>query len=516
MGPGARRPGVLVTRLVITRRHDDPVVRYALILLTLAGILVAAALLRFIDLSANPGGLYMDEAAEALDAHRLLTVPGFHPLFFADGGGREALFGYLVAAAFRILGESAFALRATAAAIGVAGVLAIWLLARRFGTVAGLAAAAWAAGSLWLISVGRDGMRNTLVPLFAALALVTLLAWADRPNRRSALLAGAVTALATLYTYQPLKLLPLLVLVWIIWLRHVDREWYARLRPTIGPFAISFALVAAPMLLAAVLDPGSYFGRMLGVLPAVGGQPVDLVDHWLRTLGMFAVTGDPNARHDVNGLPLLGWLLFIVAFIGVAGLWRRRHNAAEALILASLPVFLLPPLLATEGGAPHFLRALGLAAPLAVAVGVGVQEIVSYSRTRWGIEAARFVTGGLALGLAALALASGDAYLSRPVADRYEAFRYDLVALAAAADHRSAVIVDDYSSTVIRFLDASDLPTIFAPGAPIASVARFDSVLALSRSDIERALGPGAASSARAVAHDPSGRATVFALDGNR
>ena len=490
--------------------------RSALILLLLVAILVAAALLRFIDLAANPGGLYLDEAAEALDAHRLLTVPGFHPLFFADGGGREALFGYVVAGAFRAFGESAFVLRATAAAIGVAGVLAIWLLARQYGAIAGLAAAAWAAGSLWLISVSRDGMRNTLVPLFAAFALVALLAWADRPNRRSALMAGAVTALATLYTYQPLKLLPLLVLVWIMWLRHADRDWYARLRPTIVSFAISFALVAAPMLLAALLDPASYFGRMLGVLPAVGGQPVDLVDHWLRTLGMFAVTGDPNPRHDVNALPLLGWPLFIVAAVGVAGLWRRRRNAADALILASLPIFLVPPLLATEGGAPHFLRALGLAAPVAAAVGVGVQEIVSYSRTRWGIGPARFVTGVLALGLSALAVASGNAYLSRPIADRYEAYRYDLVALAAAADHRSAVIVDDYSATVIRFLDASDLPTIVAPAEPITNAARYDTVLALSRADIEHALGRNAAASARAVAHDPSGRPTVFAVGGNR
>jgi len=489
-------------------------VRSSLVLLLLAAILVAAAMLRFIDLAANPGGLYLDEAAEALDAHRLLTVPGFHPLFFADGGGREALFGYIVAVAFHAFRESTFVLHATAAAIGVAGVFAIWLLARRYGNVAGLAGAGWAAGSLWLVSVSRDGMRNTLVPLFAALCFVSLLAWADRPHRRTALVAGAVTALATLYTYQPLKLLPLLVLVWILWLRHTDREYYARVRPTFGPFAVSFALVAAPMLLAALLDPASYFGRMLGVLPVIGGQPVDLVDHWLRTIGMFAVTGDPNPRHDVNALPLLGWPLFIVAAVGVAALWRGRRNPADALILASLPIFLLPPLVATEGGAPHFLRALGLAAPVAVAVGVGVREIVSYSGTRWGIGPARFVTGVLALALSVLAVASGNAYLSRPIADRYEAYRYDLVALAAAADQRSVVILDAYSATVIRFLDAADLPTIVEPGAPIASAGRFDLVLALSRDDIERALGRDAAASARAVAHDPLGRPTVFAASG--
>jgi 4-amino-4-deoxy-L-arabinose transferase-like glycosyltransferase len=486
-------------------------VRSWLILLSLTAILVAAALLRFVDLAANPGGLYLDEAAEALDAHRLLTVPGFHPLFFTDGGGREALFGYLVAAAFRAFGESTLILRATAAAIGVGGVLAIWWLARRFGAVAGLAAAASAAGSLWLICISRDGMRNTLVPLFAALALASLLSWADRPRPATALAGGAVTALATLYTYQPLKLLPLLLVAWLFWLRRADPDAYRRLRPTFSAIAVSFALVAAPMLLVGLFDPAGYFGRLLGVVSG-GGQPVDLVDHWLRTLGMFVVTGDPNQRHDVAGLPLLGWPLFILAGIGVAGLWRRRRQPADALILASLPIFLLPPLLATEGGAPHFLRALGLAAPLAVAIGVGVQEVVARSRRRWGRGPERLTAGVAALGLAALAIASGHAYLSRPIADRYEAYRYDLVALAIAADHRSAVIIDDYSAGVVRFLDLSDLPTIVPPGERIATPGRFDVVLALLRSDLERALGPSVTASAQVVARDPTGRPSVWAV----
>ena len=67
-----------------------------LIVLALGATVLGAAVLRFWDLGANPGGLFTDEAAEALSAHRILTEPGFHPVFFTDGGGREALFAYLV------------------------------------------------------------------------------------------------------------------------------------------------------------------------------------------------------------------------------------------------------------------------------------------------------------------------------------------------------------------------------------------------------------------------------------
>ena len=482
-----------------------------LVAVGLGVILAAATLLRFVDLAANPGGLYLDEAAEALSAHRLLHEPGFLPVFFADGGGREALFAYLVAGVFRYAGETTLALRATAAGIGVAGVLGIWLLARRYGVVAGLAAAAWAAGSLWLICISRDGMRNTLVPLFAALAMAAVLAWHDRPGRATAVLAGATASLATLYTYQPLKLIPVLLVVWLVWLHRVNRPAYGRLRLNLPAFVVTFLLVGAPMIAVAVSDPVSYFGRAAGVTFG-SGVPVDLLGHWLRTLGMFAVTGDPNQRHDVAELPLLGWPLFAVAALGAARLWRYRREPAYALVLWSLPIFMLPPLIATEGGAPHFLRALGLAAPLAVTIGLGVSELREQVRARWGRVPARWMAVAAALGLVALAIGSGRAYLSRPVADRYEAYRYDLVAMAAAAGAGDIVILDDYSATVIRFLDADSLPRIVNPGAPISDVATGARVLALSRDDLRQALGSSATQRASVLAEDARGSPRVWVV----
>ena len=66
------------------------------------------------------------------------------------------------------------------------------------------------AGALWLICISRDGMRNVLVPLFGALMIWALIRWADRPGRVAAIVAGAVAG-AGLWTYQPLKLTPLLL-----------------------------------------------------------------------------------------------------------------------------------------------------------------------------------------------------------------------------------------------------------------------------------------------------------------
>jgi 4-amino-4-deoxy-L-arabinose transferase-like glycosyltransferase len=502
-------------------------------LAVLAAILGAALFLRFYDLASNPGGLYGDEAAEGLDAWRLLNQPGFHPDFlvwFQDDGGREALFAYVVAGAFWLFGPSTLVLRGVAAAFGVAGVLAIGWLGRRFGTWVGLAAAAWAAGSLWLVCVSRDGMRNATVPLFGAVALVALLRWADRPGRGAAVVAGAVTSLAALYTYQPLKLLPVLAAIWWLWLRFANRPAYDRLRPGIPAFCATFLVVAAPMLAVAVTNPTSYFGRVAATSPFNPETHSDIVIHTLETLGMFGVTGDPNARHDVAGAPLLSMAFVLIAFVGLIRLWRLRREPASSLILWSLPIFLLPPLVATDGGAPHFLRSLGLAAPLGVAIGLGAAEFVDWARDlerpseegpparpgptprpRFGLLAPVTIAVTAAL-LGAMSYSSGNAYFGRPVADRYQAYSYPLSDIAAyAAGHPgTAVILDEHSGYVVGFLDAGLDVEIYRAGSAVPDAAEHPAFLALSTDHIRSTLGDAAAERARPIAWDPAGKPSAW------
>lgn len=489
-------------------------------ILALAAITAAAIVLRFYDLAANPGvGLYGDEAAEGLDALKMLHQPGFHPdwlVWFQDDGGREALFAYVVAAAFHFFGEGTIILRGTAAAFGVAGVLAIGMLGRRFGTWTGIVAAAWAAGSLWLICVSRDGMRNTIVPLFAALALIALLRWAARPGRGAGAVAGAAVAVAALYTYQPLKLLPVLVVVWLLWLRRADRPKYEELRAGIVPFAAAFLIVGAPMIAVAVTNPVNYFGRATEVSPLNPGVVADTspVGHVIRTIGMFGFVGDQNGRHDVAALPLLPLPLVAVAAFGVWRLWRMRRDAAHALILLSLPVFLIPPLVATEGYSPHFLRVLGLAAPLGMTIGLGSAELVEWARRRWGPGAGGVAISLVAVGLAAVAGWSGVTYLSRPIADRYETFSYQYAAMGRYADDHpgSAVIADEFSATDIQYLYYHDQPAFFSPGTKIENPARYSTVVATSLLDISKALGSEVAGRAEPVAWDPAGKPAVWAV----
>jgi 4-amino-4-deoxy-L-arabinose transferase-like glycosyltransferase len=487
-------------------------------------IIIAAIVVRFWALQSQPGGLYPDEAAEGISAQNLLTIPGYHPVFFNSDGGREALYAYIVAAVFKVFGSSVLTLRCTAAAVGVAGVIATYVAVRRFGRGPALTAMAWTAGSLWMIAVSRDGFRNILTVLVGAAALAALLRWGDRPSRWSAVLAGVAVALGY-WVYQPLKLLPLLAIVWLLWMRSRDRERFARLRATWAWAGIAFAVVIAPMVYTAITDFSAYFGRAAFVSVFNGGSmsmdsyPV----HILKTLGMFLFTGDPNARHDVSSLPLLGPVLVVPFLLGIWHCWRRRDDHGYALVLLGLPVFLLPPLLANEGGAPHFLRSLGLEPYVAACIGLGCVEAIALAqlvlaRTIWTDRSVRR-SGWMLCAIAAtgLGIASVVTYLERPVADRYAAFTFADVALANVAVNNptdggpsTLVILDSYDAMDVQFLDAGRLPTIVAPMTRIADPAVYTMIVAPSRADISAAVGAGIAAEAQVAATDPEGNPVVF------
>jgi Dolichyl-phosphate-mannose-protein mannosyltransferase len=482
---------------------------------------------RFWAIDTQPGGLYPDEAAEGVSAQNLLAIPGYHPLFFNSDGGREGLYAYIVAAVFRIFGSSVLTLRGTAAGVGVLGVIATYAAVRRFGRGPALLAMLWIAGSLWMIAVSRDGFRNILTVLVGALALAALLRWGDRPGRATAIGAGAIGALG-LWTYQPLKLLPVLAILWLLWIRARDRERFARLRPTLMWAAAAFLVVAAPMIYTAITDASGYFGRAAAVSlfnPASGSSDSYPV-HVLRTIGMFLVTGDPNERHNVHALPLLGPLLFVPFVLGIWRCWRQRDDHGHALVLLGIAVFLLPPLLANEGPAPHFLRSLGLAPYIAACIGLGCVEVVQVARRlahRLDVSRDSLTAGAgwaiCAVALAGVGVASAVTYLSRPITDRYAAFTFADVALANAAVNNptdggasTLLILDAYDAMDVLFLDAGRLPTVIDPQRHVLNPAVYSLIVAPSRADIAAAVGAGIAAGAQVVARDPFGNPVAFAV----
>jgi hypothetical protein len=266
---------------------------------------------------------------------------------------------------------------------------------------------------------------------------------------------------------------------------------------------LGYVFAVAPYLWTAVSDPVNYFGRIAGVSPlAPDMRRSGFLLHTLDTFGMFFVAGDANPRHDISGLPVLLWPIPI---LGALGLWcavRRRQGPEYSLVLSALVVFILPALVALEGGAPHLQRSLAMAPFIAALVGVGFAELVRIAR----IAGRPFAFAAGAAGAIALLLTGiygALAFALRPLSDRYAAFDYRAVALAAAgAQPHTAVIVDWYNGQVVSFLDGSSVLT-YLPGADVPPDV---ALAALNRDDL-----PVARRAAATVyARDPSGNPAVW------
>ena len=97
-------------------------------------ILAGAAALRLWRIDVTPPGFHFDESFEGLEAWRILTDPGYRPVFLTGNFGVPPLNSYANALTFSLFerfgGEAGpTAMRVTAAFFGVLGVAAIYALA---------------------------------------------------------------------------------------------------------------------------------------------------------------------------------------------------------------------------------------------------------------------------------------------------------------------------------------------------------------------------------------------------
>jgi len=322
--------------------------------------LLAAALLRIPGLEQTPPGLHYDEAANVVLA-REIGLQGERPIFISSYTGKEVLFFYLAGAMMRIAGPSAFALRLTAAFVGLLTVAATYTLGRALLADRRLAvlAAALLAISFWHLVFSRLGFRAIGQPLLQALAVLALFRGLRQPHWRWFVLAGLFLGL-TAYTYLAARLFPLPLLLALLPVLASGRQRLLQL----GLVGVVALAVLAPLLLYFWRHPDAFWVRIDQVAPA---ESLTVGQSYLRSLGMFFLVGDPYWRFNLPGRPLFNWLWGGLGLVGWGSLlWRWRHwwydwQKAAVLLLLLVPwLMILPTALAVGEIVPSNLRAIGL------------------------------------------------------------------------------------------------------------------------------------------------------------
>jgi len=382
-------------------------------------LVLIAAFFRFYRLNELPIGLWRDEAANGLEALRVLE--GDLAIFY---GTQEPLFTYLVAVSVALFGRNPLAIRLVAAVAGTATIPATYLLVKELlrsthqrARIVAFLTSLWLATSYWHLNFSRLGFRGVLLPLFAALTFYFFWrAWNqldDLPRPRSKYgwlaLSGSCLGLA-FYTYTPSRFLPLLLIPFFI--VAARRTWRtacaegsmrralslnAPVFAALSVFVLSFALILGPLALHFLTAPESLWVRFgVSVFGAELGEPLPvlLAQNTLRQLGMFGFLADPNTRHNPAGRPAFDVITLVFFVFGFLLSLRRWRKTPYLFCIVWFLVMQMPAIL-TYPELPHSLRAIG-ALPIAyVFPALGLEASWEWLQARavslparWGIAVA--------------------------------------------------------------------------------------------------------------------------------
>ena len=341
---------------------------------------MTAATLRLSDLPQVPSGVHYDEAANGILAAEI-GLKGERPLFITSYTGKEVLFFYLAGGLIRLVGNSIFTLRLTAALVGIVTVAAVyWLGLELFrDRRVALVAAALLAISFWHLLFSHLGFRAITQPLLQTLTTAALLRGVRLNQRKWLVLSGIFLGL-TAYTYLAARLFPVLLLLACLPLlfgANWRRRWLQLL--LVGGVAL---VVLAPLLGFFIANPDTFWVRIGQVAPSESA--LTLWESLLRSLEMFFLLGDEYVRFNLPGRPffgwfwggllLVGWAILIVRWQSLRTDWQR----ASVLFLLLAPfIMLLPTALAVNEIVPSNLRAIGLIPFVFYLPGVGLMLFIS-------------------------------------------------------------------------------------------------------------------------------------------
>lgn len=378
-------------------------------------ILIIAAFFRLYNIAELPPGLYPDEAMNGNNALESLATNNFK-VFYPENNGREGLFINIQAILIYFFGNEPWVLRVVSALFGILTVLGVHFLAKelfyentkrkarnskqiqnsndqnskpfqvsdfRFRVfhddIIALLSSFFIATSFWHINFSRIGFRAIMAPFFLTWGVYFLLKSLNNckleiKNWKLPILGGLAYGLG-FHSYIAYRATPALILIIIALYWFQNKEWLIRKKILLSTlcFLLFTIIVASPLLLYFYQNPQDFFGRTTQISVFNSPSPLkDLGMNILKTAGMFNFSGDYNWRHNIAGAPLLFWpigiFLIIGIFVSIHQLKIRNWKLIIPLIwlaVASLPVII------SNEGLPHALRAILMAPPIFILAAIG-------------------------------------------------------------------------------------------------------------------------------------------------
>ncbi len=349
----------------------------------LIAILIIAAFFRLYNITDLPPGLYPDEAMNGNNA-----LESSWKIFYPENNGREGLFMNIQTIFLKVLmpfsdgAPEPWMLRFPSAIFGILTVLGVYFLAKElFSKNIALLSSFFLATSFWHINFSRIGFRAIMAPFFLVWAIYFLI---KSLNSKSYILNSVIGGLffgLGFYSYIAYRIMPLLIAIIFFYFLYQHREHAKKLWTAISIYLISTFIIALPIGIYFLQNPADFFGRTIQVSVGVSQSPIkNLIANTVKTLGMFNFIGDGNWRHNIAGAPeifLSVGILFIIGIIlGLIAIFRKNKKefhipSFNFWILFSWFVLAMFPVIISDEGIPHALRAILMIPPVVILTGIG-------------------------------------------------------------------------------------------------------------------------------------------------
>ncbi len=322
-----------------------------------------AAFLRLYQLGSLPYGLWYDEAIHGLIARDMIEQSDYRPIFIAQVLAIPSPIVYIQALSISLFGQDMVALRLPSALLGVLAVGLFFLLLKYlFNGWLALLGAFLMAVSFWFILWGRSAMPGVTPPLVTVLA-VLLLFRAMRSGMIIHYLWAGLALGAAAWFYTPLRLFPFVIGIFGLSLLISRWQTARRLWPAAAVYAVAAFLLVTPVLEFGLMHRDAFTHRSDQVTlfkdKPIGEEMKDLVANVGVYMLMYNREGDLNGRHNLQGRPMLNFLVGTLAVLGLSVSLANVRRPVYLLLVAWFLVMLLPGILTLRMEAPQSLRATG-------------------------------------------------------------------------------------------------------------------------------------------------------------
>ncbi len=404
--------------------------------IALVSLLIIASFLRVYNLmpadktgAFAPPGLYPDEAMNGNNIQEAMDTGNFK-IFYPENFGREGLFINIQGASVALFGHSPLALRLPSALFGILTVLGLYFLTRELfangesgimnygnknpnpnslftihnSEYVALFSSFLLATSFWHINFSRIGFRAIMAPFFLAWGMYFLLKSLNA-NRSTlsairytlyAILGGIIYGLG-FYSYIAYRATPLLImLAGYLLLRNIKTEERALPLKRFVVFIAFTILTVLPIGIYFVQNPADFLGRTAGISIFNSPTPLqDLALNIVKTLGMFNVVGDFNWRHNFAGLPQLSFgvgILFLFGiYLSIQKIIKEKMSAVPELIITSWFFIVMLPIIVSNEGLPHALRAILLIPAVFIFAGIGGAKTFALLQSHYSQKISRTI-----------------------------------------------------------------------------------------------------------------------------